>query len=230
MKKQDNAIIGIYKITNPKGKIYIGQSLDIKRRKNDYEKFKCKKQIKLYNSLLKYGWEQHTFEIIEECILEKLNEREIYWGEYFDVLKENGLNLKLGNSNGLYSEESKQKMSESKIGYKQSEETIMKRSEAMKGKIFSEQHKINHQNSLKNKWINQEKADKNKPKHSLEGKQSIREKLWKPILQYDLEENFIKEWPSTNHAAEYYNVNPSAITRNICSMSKTSCGFKWKQK
>ena len=121
-------------------------------------------------------------------------------------------------------------MSESKKGYKQSEEAIKNRSNSMKGKIFSEQHKINHQNSLKIRWIDNEKADKNKSKHSFEGKQNIREKLWKPILQYDLEENFIKEWPSTNHAAEYYNVNPSAITRNICNMSKTSCGFKWKHK
>ena len=32
MKKQDNAIVGIYKITNPKGKVYIGQSVDIERR------------------------------------------------------------------------------------------------------------------------------------------------------------------------------------------------------
>jgi hypothetical protein len=128
------------------------------------------------------------------------------------------------------SEETCRKKSESKKGSKQSKKTLKKRSEAMKGKIFSEQHKINHQNAIKNRWINTEKSDKNKPKHSPEGKQTIREKLWKPILQYDLEGNFIKEWPSTNHAAEYYNVTASSITRNIHNMSKTSCGFKWKQK
>ena len=65
MKKQDNVIIGIYKIINPKGKIYIGQSTNLKKREDSYEKLRCDKQYKLYNSLQKYGWEQHIFEIIE---------------------------------------------------------------------------------------------------------------------------------------------------------------------
>ena len=35
-------------------------------RKYYYISVKCNKQPKLYNSLKKYGWEQHIFEIIEE--------------------------------------------------------------------------------------------------------------------------------------------------------------------
>ena len=30
---------GIYKITSPKGRIYIGQAVDLKRRFKEYEKF-----------------------------------------------------------------------------------------------------------------------------------------------------------------------------------------------
>lgn len=103
-------MIGIYKITSPTGKIYIGQSTNIENRKYYYSSIKCDKQHKLYNSLQKYGWEQHMFEIIEECNLDKLNEREIYWGLYYDVLGENGLNLRLGDANGLCSEETKKKI------------------------------------------------------------------------------------------------------------------------
>jgi group I intron endonuclease len=103
-------MIGIYKITNPTGKIYIGQSINLEKREDDYMKFRCDKQPKLYNSLKKYGWGQHIFEIIEKCSLEQLNEREIYWGLYYNVLEENGLNLRLGDARGKCSEEMKKKI------------------------------------------------------------------------------------------------------------------------
>ena len=76
-------MVGIYKITNPSGKVYIGQSVNIESRKNNYIKLH-KNSIgpKLYNSLLKHGWEQHDFNIIEECLIEDLNEREEYWKQY----------------------------------------------------------------------------------------------------------------------------------------------------
>ena len=89
-------MIGIYKITNPKGKIYIGQSIDINRRFTEYNKMYCSQSKKLYNSLKKYGPEAHTFEIIEECLL---NELDIKEEEY--ILKYNshkiGLNIKLAS-------------------------------------------------------------------------------------------------------------------------------------
>lgn len=58
--------IAIYKITSPSGSIYIGQSIDIKKRKNRYKNLSCKVQPILYSSLLKYGWENHKFEILQE--------------------------------------------------------------------------------------------------------------------------------------------------------------------
>jgi group I intron endonuclease len=109
--------VGIYKITSPSGKIYIGQSTDLEKRENDYKILKCEKQPKLYNSLKKYGWENHTFEIIEKCRLDQLNKREIYWGLHYDVLEEKGLNLRLGNANGLCSEETKQKISQTRLNH-----------------------------------------------------------------------------------------------------------------
>lgn len=60
-------ICGIYKIISPSNKIYIGQSIDIKRRFRQYrEPNRNKKHPKLNNSFLKYGIDNHTFEIIEE--------------------------------------------------------------------------------------------------------------------------------------------------------------------
>lgn len=92
--------IGIYKITSPSLKIYIGQSIDIERRfKSYYNLNKSKKQTRLYNSFLKYGIINHKFEILEECNIEELNIKERYWQDYYNVLDEYGLNCRLTDTN-----------------------------------------------------------------------------------------------------------------------------------
>lgn len=133
---------GIYKITSPKNKIYVGQAVNIDKRWNEYNinNTNLQKQPKVYRSIIKYGIENHKFEIIEECNTELLNEREIYWGEVFNVLGENGLNLKLGNSGGKCSEETKLKISEGLNGIKRSEETKNKISKSMIGKSKTKDH------------------------------------------------------------------------------------------
>ena len=60
-------MIGIYKITSPSGKVYIGQSRNIENRFLQYKNKHCRFQFRLYNSFNKYGVENHVFEIIEEC-------------------------------------------------------------------------------------------------------------------------------------------------------------------
>jgi group I intron endonuclease len=89
-------MVGIYKIINPKGKIYIGQSIDIERRFSEYKRLYCSQSKKLFYSLSKYGFDKHTFEIIEECDRDLLNVREEFY-----ILKFNshidGLNIKLSS-------------------------------------------------------------------------------------------------------------------------------------
>jgi hypothetical protein len=138
-------IIGIYKIISPSGKIYIGQSQNIlSNRLNHYINGNCSTQTKLYNSLKKYGFENHIFEIIEECSLEQLNEREIYWGLFYNVLNpKTGLNLKLGEKRGMYSEESKNKMSKSSLGKSKSQKHKINISKARLGMKFSKEHTDN---------------------------------------------------------------------------------------
>jgi group I intron endonuclease len=84
-------MIGIYKITNPKGKIYIGQSTNIEERWEKGHKYGSGCGIKLKNSFKKYGWENHKKEIIEECSIKDLSIRETYWIEYHNSYKK-GLN------------------------------------------------------------------------------------------------------------------------------------------
>jgi group I intron endonuclease len=84
-------MIGIYKITNPIGQVYIGQSKNLQRRKNEHFSNKGKKPFRLNESMLKHGKENHKFEIIEECIIDLLKDRERYWQDFYNVL-ELGLN------------------------------------------------------------------------------------------------------------------------------------------
>jgi len=87
-----NKICGIYKITSPSGRVYIGQSEDISKRWANYKTLaSCESQTKLYKSFLKHEVENHIFEIIEECKTEDLNTRERYWQDCYDVLN-GGLN------------------------------------------------------------------------------------------------------------------------------------------
>ena len=128
----------IYKITNPDNKTYIGQTINLKNRIRSYKYLKCKLQPKIYNSIKKYGWDNHTFEIIEsfdmvDDIFEKLNRSEIKWIEKFDSLK-NGLNCDIGGKNAPCSDETKKKISDSKIGSIVSEETRIKLSIINKGR------------------------------------------------------------------------------------------------
>lgn len=86
----------IYKITNPKGKCYIGLSSNFTQRYNDYKYLDCKRQIKLYRSFCKYGFENHWFEIIESQITDdKLHALETKYIEAYNTFK-NGLNCTLG--------------------------------------------------------------------------------------------------------------------------------------
>lgn len=82
---------GIYKITSPTGKIYIGQAVDIPRRLKSYASNSCVHQPKVYNSINKHGWESHTVEVLQECCEVELNKLERYWQDHYNAV-ENGLN------------------------------------------------------------------------------------------------------------------------------------------
>lgn len=106
-------MIGIYKITNKiNGKIYVGQSGNIKLRWKNHKNHKKTKNL-ICLAFNKYGIENFEFKVIEECSIEKLNEREIYWIKYYDSFNfEKGYNMTPGgNSNGM-SEKTKKKISE----------------------------------------------------------------------------------------------------------------------
>ena len=110
---------GIYKISNSVNKVYIGQSINIPYRFKQYKNpNSCSTQTKLRNSINKYGLNNHKFEIVEECMIEELNDRERYWQDFYDCFK-NGLNCRLTTSSdksGEVSQETKDRTSKSNTG------------------------------------------------------------------------------------------------------------------
>jgi len=118
-------MVCIYKITNPFGKVYIGQTVNFTKRMNAYKNLLCKKQTIIYRSLLKYGFENHKVEVLEECVKKALNERERFYQEEHEAIGVNGMNCRYvntGDKSGSLSEETKQRIREAKTGLKLSKE------------------------------------------------------------------------------------------------------------
>jgi len=88
-------VVGIYKITSHLNEVYIGQSTDIERRLHQYKILNCIGQTKIYRSFISHGVESHNFEIIEECSICDLDDRERHYQDLYDVCGDRGLNCSL---------------------------------------------------------------------------------------------------------------------------------------
>lgn len=163
-------IIGIYKLTSPNGKIYIGQSWNIYDRWSDYKKIRFNSiGRRLYNSLKKYKPENFIFEIIyyaeSSVTQEELDNLELsFYQKYIDLGYIMLNSRECGGSKGKHSEETKKLMSLASKGKPKSElhklalksATRVNHGQFWKGKEFSKEHKdklrkpkFNRTNSLK---------------------------------------------------------------------------------
>ena len=99
----------IYKATFSNGKSYIGQTTkELEQRKKGHLQTSKRKKDRgyvypFYCAIRKYGWEDLTWEIIDTAEdPEELDEKEIYWIEYYHTYinfsNSNGYNLTLGGA------------------------------------------------------------------------------------------------------------------------------------
>lgn len=85
-------ICGIYKIENLiNHKVYIGQSIHIEKRWKEH----CIPSAKslVGKAIQKYGKENFSFQIVEECEEHLLNEKESYYIQYYQSLIPKGYNI-----------------------------------------------------------------------------------------------------------------------------------------
>lgn len=117
----------IYCITSPSGKKYIGQSKKLLsngkkwgylcRWRDHISDSKTKNYCRLLNNAIrKYGYENLTIELICECSVEELNEKEQYYISLHNTVTPNGYNLTHGGNSCKQTAETQTLKSKSMIG------------------------------------------------------------------------------------------------------------------
>ena len=126
------------------GKKYIGQTTQILEKR--ISRHFCdseKTDYHFHRAIKKYGKENFIFGVVEECNLEELNSKEIYWiGKYNTFV--DGYNSDTGGLNGrLLAEDTKEKISN-----------------ALKNRTFTPEHLEKIKKSLTGKTLSKETKDK----------------------------------------------------------------------
>lgn len=208
-------ITGIYKLTSPSNKVYVGSATNIiKRWEKDYKNLNCKGQPKLYNSIKKHNWNSFKKEILEEIynvdkkeLKRLLLERETHYKQ-IELDKVNGdwskvlfCDLHDGNTGGPRSEITKQKI---RIGNKGKHNYT--KTEAFK-KLISGIHKgTKKSDEAKQKMSEAKTGDKHFYKKSPRKKSSSYAqaqslvKINEPIICYDLKGNIIGDFLNASDA------------------------------
>ena len=235
-------MIGIYKITSPCLKVYIGQSINIENRFKSYQNpSNCKSQVKLYRSFLKYGVDKHVFEILELCEIEELNEKERYYQDLYSATGKSGLNLLLTSSYGMsgkHSQETILKMRISSIGKNvgnvRSFETRKKDSLVKKGIKASEDTKLKMSLVRKGKSILKgEKRKKRKPVTE-ETKLKLRKSLKNlfsrekhPLAKKVIDTNTGIIYNCAKDASEAYNVKYNSLNKYLNGKNKNKTTLQY---
>lgn len=155
----------IYKYTNLiNGKSYIGQTTLPENRKSSHKSSSLNPNSKdyekvFYRAIRKYGWENFSYEILEECDISELQERECYYMELFNSV-ENGYNIQLAGEGRQWTEERKiylSQISQFKNSPLDYEDVVYIRQAYLDGKKPSEiypefKHIFTHYFSFLNVW------------------------------------------------------------------------------
>lgn len=211
-------ICGIYKIESiyHPDRIYIGSSINIKRRWTDHKnllKFNRHKSPKLQNHYNKYKKEDLVYSIVLECDSSILIKNEQYFIDlykpYFNICPIAASTL---------NRPATQKQKEA-IKYCQTKEAIEKSRLSRLGMVHSEETKLKISQKAKNRKVTDNQIYKLRiSSHNFS------------IVQLDLNGNFIKEWHCPKCASKELKISLSGIRYCIKGIRKTANGFKWKYK
>lgn len=213
-------MVVIYKITSPTNKVYIGQTWDFDRRVNKHYKNAglCKNQPLVSKSFIKHGRGNHRFEaihILPDDVTQEVLDR--YEGIYMDAYKEAGclmLNVRGAGSRGKLSESTKNKL-----------------------RILAKIRMTGAKRPGSGSAISASNRGRKKPPRSKEHCRKISERhkgrpssnIKKPILQYTLTGDFIKEWECAKYVADELNRTKARIGQ-CCKNESPLLGFIWKYK
>lgn len=247
-------ISGIYKWTSPNGKSYIGQAQNLKKRKREFltKEIYTSKGSAIDNARHKYkDFTKWSYEILEECAVEELNEKEIYWIAFYNTYND-GYNSTIGgdSTKGRKMEEwqkeicrkTLQKTRESgKLdNWYKSEKLKSLTSQKFKGRTFTDEQKKQISDSLKEYFANNTISEETRKKLSEVAKKRF-ETGWvnkgqihavsKPVQQFDLEGNLLNTYSSMNQAAKAINKKDAKQISKCCrGLRDNVYGYIWKYK
>lgn len=238
----------VYMHIFPNGKRYIGQTKQKPehRWQNGNGYIGCPY---VYSAIKKYGWDNVKHEVIISRISREEADK---WEDALIALhrtneKKYGYNLRTGGTSGYeYTDDVRQKMSEKQCGRKQTEETKKKRSESLL-KFYST-HKVSKSTRRKISRINRgrklkpltpelkEKAINNILDHqfkkghapNIKSMNTLREKLSKKVVQYDLNGNMVAEYSSIIEASIINNLSKNAVGNCVRGYTLTTNGYFWR--
>jgi len=220
---------GIYLITSPNKSLYIGLSTNIEQRWEDYHKYKCALQRRLYNNFKKYGVENHKFEVIvsleDYATIDELNFWERQMELYYRACGCELLNIReCGGATGKMADSSKELIRQSRLGPKHFNW----------GRVYSQEERLKFgQPGERNPMYGKKHTEETKQKQSecKRGKYvGDKNPFARAILQYKLTGEFIKEWNCINVAARELNINRNTIGKCCRGEFKQGRGFVWKYK
>lgn len=243
---------GIYQFRNIiNNTIYIGSALKLNKRRNRHLRELRKNNhhsIKFQRSFNKYGENNFEFSILEYVTdINNLVEREQY---YLDIIlfantEDNQFdNLSLNIARVAYSSLGTKRSKESKLKMSiKAKERFRRESPWNKNKkdIYSQETLEIMRLSKKGKKLSPEHAKKvilnlRQPIGPLSDETKIKiskSKLGqgvKSVLQFDLDNNFIKEFESILKASMGCNINRSSISANCRGIQKRAGNYIWKYK
>lgn len=210
----------IYKITNQvNGMIYIGQTTQGLQNRWIHHVAEAKKDHKkggwsayLHRAIIKYGRENFSVEVIENCSNDKLNEREIYWIAYYHSNdKDIGYNLTYGGEGTV------------RIDYN---EVYRLWDEGLSTYEIAE--KMNVAKSTIWYILSQHKNYSGEESRRRRGKNITKAKR-EPVSQYDLYGNFIAEYTSPFEAAQSVEGAGRYAVKKCCEEQHgISGGYQWR--
>lgn len=210
----------IYLIRNKiNNKVYIGSTINLRRRISDHLLNGDASNIHLQNSIKYYGIENFTFEVLEflssdnlDLLLKMLTEKEQYYIDLYFKAASNYENFKNIAYNITIIAGTR-----FAIGYQVSKETREKMSLAKKGKPLSEEHKT--------KIIQNLKIYRQNNPHPLKDKVSLnkgKRNKGVSVTSYTLKGIKLQTFKSTVEASLFYSGNES-YCHNISRISKENC-------
>lgn len=213
----------IYKITNTiNGKAYIGQTRRTIKWRFDQHK-NCNKKYALYYAIDKYGIKNFKVEQLEECDNSKLDEREIYWIEFYNTYHK-GYNMTKGGRTGNKTQKRPVLQYDMKGNFIKRYESLC---DACFLNNFNEPQDIFRccKGKIKYAYGYQWKYE-NSDKQIV----SLLDKEDMKIVQYDKYGNKIKEYDDAKQITESLGIHESTIYRVLTGVRKTANGFVFRRK